>query len=209
MVREGYPKSFSGAVTAASSTVGSITPPSIIMLIQAMVMNESVGALFMVGVIPGILVGAVEMVYTHFSSTRNHYPRRTEPASFREFLTAFKRVIVPLGTPLIIVGGITVGVFIPREAAVTAVGYSLFAGVVLLRTLETADILQTLVESGTAAATVLFAISAANVLGWFITAYQIPQKLGEMVLSVSANKVLFLIIVNLLCLMMGLWWTQV
>jgi len=89
MVREGYPKSFSGAVTAASSTVGSITPPSIIMLIQAMVMNESVGALFMVGVIPGILVGAVEMVYTHFSSTRNHYPRRTEPVSFREFLTAF------------------------------------------------------------------------------------------------------------------------
>ena len=125
MEKNGYTKRFSAAVTAASSVIGPIIPPSGIMIIYAFVMNVSVAGLFAAGLVPGLMVGFSLMGMTVYLSKKRNYPVASQRASFNEVFISFKGAILPLLTPIIILGGILAGIFTPTEAAAIAAGYAL------------------------------------------------------------------------------------
>lgn len=135
MEKEGYTRRFAAAVTAASSVIGPIIPPSIIMVVYAYIMQVSVAALFLAGFIPGILTGIGLMVMTNLLARKRNYPKRDARAPVGELLVAARGAVLPLLTPVIILGGILAGIFTPTEAAGAAVLYALILSLLVLRTL--------------------------------------------------------------------------
>ena len=135
MEKQGYTKKFAAAITAASSVIGPIIPPSGIMIIYAYVMGESVAALFLAGIVPGILVG-VSLMVTKFLANRYNFPPVTSKASWNERGKASLKAFFPLMTPVIILGGILGGIFTPTEASAVAAAYALFIGLFVLKTLN-------------------------------------------------------------------------
>ena len=140
MEKNGYTRRFAAAVTAASSVIGPIIPPSGIMIIYAFVMNVSVAGLFAAGLIPGLLVGFGLMAMTVFLSKRRNYPIASKRASLKEVVISFRGAFLPLLTPIIILGGILLGIFTPTEAAAIAAGYAIIISMFVLRTLSLTDL---------------------------------------------------------------------
>ena len=203
MVKAGYTPEFSVAVTASSSTVGPIIPPSIMMVIYGVTVGTSIGALFIGGLIPGIMIG-LALIGTVLVMDRKHkFPRRTENIPLREKIVITRDAMWPLGMPLIIVGGILGGVVTPTEAGSLAVLYSLIFGFAINRTLKLRDIRPMLIHTATLTAAVMMIISCAKILSYVLTAYQLPVLLGELFLSISDNPVIFLLLVNVLLLVVG------
>ena len=134
MVKQGYSRRFAAAVTAASSVIGPIIPPSGIMIIYAYVMGESVAALFLAGIVPGILVGIGLMLMVKFMANLKDFPAASKRYSWTERGDASLKAFFPLMTPVIILGGILMGIFTPTEAAAVAVGYAIFIGFFVMRT---------------------------------------------------------------------------
>ncbi len=203
MVKEGYSPEFSVAVTASSSTVGPIIPPSIMMVIYGVSVGTSIGALFIGGLIPGILIG-LSLITTVLIMDRKHkFPRRTESIPLKEKIIITRDALWPLGMPLIIVGGILGGVVTPTEAGALAVLYSLIFGFVVRRTLRFADIVAMLKHTATLTAAVMMIISCAKILSYVLTAYQLPVLLGEFFRTISDSPIIFLLLVNVLLLVIG------
>ncbi len=205
MEKEGYSKEFSVAVTAASSTCGPIIPPSIMMVIFGVAVNASVGALFMGGLIPGILIGLSEMAVVAIMDRKYHFPRRTEKMPRSEKITVALDGLLPLGMPLIIVGGIIGGVFTPTEAGAASVVYSLFVSMAVLKTVKAKDLIPMLRHTATLSATTLMIISCAKIISYGLTALQMPVLLGNLFMSISDSPYVFLLLVNILLLIMGMF----
>jgi tripartite ATP-independent transporter DctM subunit len=203
MVKEGYTKEMAVAVTASSSTVGPIIPPSIMMVIYGVSVGTSIGALFIGGILPGILIG-LSLISTVLILDRKHsFPRRTETIPFKEKLLITRRALWPLGMPLIIVGGILGGVVTPTEAGALAVLYALIFGFFVRRILRISDLIPMMKHTATLTAAVMMIISCAKILSYVLTAYQLPVQLGEFFKSVSDSPLLFLLLVNILLLVIG------
>ena len=161
MEKQGYTRRFAAAITAASSVIGPIIPPSGIMIIYAYVMGESVAALFLAGIVPGILVGTGLMVMIKLLADKYDFPAASRRYSWRERGDASLKAFFPLMTPVIILGGILLGVFTPTEAAAVAVGYALFIGLFVLKTLRGRDLPEILSRAAITSAVVLLLVGAA------------------------------------------------
>ncbi|HLV17050.1 MAG TPA: TRAP transporter large permease, partial [Pseudomonas sp.] len=171
----GYDEEFAVGITAASSTIGPIIPPSLPMVIYGVMASASVGQLFAAGLIPGLLMGVMLMGMIFLISRRRGY-QRDAVFSFRVLGTTFSRAFLSLLTPVIIIGGIITGVFTPTEAAVAAVFYALILGVVVYRTLTWRKLLRVSMETIETTAVILFIVSAASIFAWILTSNQITQS---------------------------------
>jgi tripartite ATP-independent transporter DctM subunit len=205
MEKDGYSREFSAAVTAASSVIGPIIPPSIIMVIYAYVMGVSVGGLFAAGIIPGLIVGLLLMTIAYIISTKRKYPKRGKMASPGEIIRAFKSASLPLLTPVIIIGGILGGIFTPTEAAGIAAGYALFLSLFVLRTLSIKDIPNMLYETAVTSSTILLIVGTATVFGWLVSTSQLPNKIAALLFTITENKYLLFFIINIILLVTGMF----
>ena len=178
MKKQGYDSSFSVAITACSSVMGVIIPPSIMMVVWGGLMSVSIGGLFMAGIIPGILIALLMMSTVLVYAKRRNYPVY-QRATRKEFLRALGSASLALVTPAIIVGGIVGGFFTPTEASVIAVVYSAVLGGVIYRSIERREFPKVLYESARLAAISLFCIGTASAFGWLLAYHRVPQALVD------------------------------
>jgi C4-dicarboxylate transporter, DctM subunit len=193
MLRRGYDRDVTTAVTAASSTIGVIIPPSIPMVIFGVVTGVSVGRLFLGGLIPGVLVGVVLMAITYLIASRRRYETRPLPR-LRTIATSLRRSILALLMPGIIVGGIMLGVFTPTEAAVIAVAYALLIGLFVTRTLRPKDLPAIALDTAKTSAVVMLMISAASLYGWILTRERVPVLVANAIGSLTSDPGLILLL---------------
>lgn len=205
MKEEGYPTKEAVGIIAAASTCGPIIPPSIIMVVFATAVGCSVGAMFMGGLIPGILVGLILMIVLLVRNHMYHFPKHDERLSRNEVVKVALDGIIPLGMPVIIVGGIMGGVCTPTEAGAIAVVYSLLVSLFVSRTLRLRDIWSLLLATVNSAAPLLLIIACARIFSYGLTALQMPVIVNDLILSLTSNKYVFLMLVNILLLIMGMF----
>jgi tripartite ATP-independent transporter DctM subunit len=205
MVKEGYQPAFSAALTAAASTCGPIIPPSIMMVVYCVTVSESIGAMFMGGFIPGVGIALGLIVAVLILNRKARYPRRYDHIPFRAALKITIDALLPLVMPVIIIGGILGGVFTPTEAGAVAVVYSLVIGFFVLRTLEPRDLVPMLRNTALVSANVLMIISCAKILGWVFAAAQVQVHIGEFFRAISGSAAVYLLLVNLLLLLVGMF----
>ncbi|WP_043529930.1 TRAP transporter large permease [Litchfieldella xinjiangensis] len=198
----GYDQEFAVGITAASSTIGPIIPPSLPMVIYGVMASTSVGQLFAAGLVPGLLMGAVLMVMITLLARRRGYPR---DATFSVSVLGHsaKRAFLSLLTPVIIVGGIITGAFTPTEAAIAAVIYALFLGVVVYRTLTWRRLLKVSMETIETTAVILFIVAGASIFAWILTSNQVTQHVVALMGPFSDSQVAVLLIVNLVLIVVG------
>ncbi|MEE4187242.1 MAG: TRAP transporter large permease [Roseobacter sp.] len=205
MEKQGYSRKFAAAITAASSVIGPIIPPSGIMIIYAYVMGESVAALFLAGIVPGILVGVGLMVMVKVMADKYNFPVATKKHSWGERGQASLKAFFPLLTPVIILGGILAGVFTPTEAAAVAVAYALFIGLFVMRTLKLADLPDVLSRAGLTSAVVLLLVGAAMAFKTVVSLSHAPEAMAEFVLALTSNPLILLFLINLLLFAVGMF----
>jgi tripartite ATP-independent transporter DctM subunit len=174
MKKQGYDTNFTVALTACAAVMGVIIPPSILMVVWGGVISVSIGALFLAGVLPGVMIGAALMGAVYVYAKRRGYPVYAR-ATLHEFFCAAWRALLPLATPAIIVGGITGGIFTPTEASVIAVLYAMLLGLFVLRTIQFSQIPEIIYDSARFAAISLFCIGTASAFGWILAYFHIPQ----------------------------------
>lgn len=203
MNEAGYDRKFSAAVTAASSTIGPVVPPSIPFVIYGGLTGVSVGSLFLAGIVPGLLMGVLLMVAVYIVSRRRGYPRNPTHPTLREFVLSFLDAAVALGSVVIIVGGITTGLFTPTEAAVVACLYALFLGFFVYRSLHVRELPGIVWEAAQSSMQVLLIIATASAFAWTLTLLRIPEGIVSFVTSSGGHPLLVLISINLLILLLG------
>lgn len=203
MRRAGYRPAFAGAVTIASAVIGPIIPPSMIMIIYAELAEVSIADLFLGGVVPGLLIGAVIMIYIHFAAHRGG-PPPAAPATWRMRGRALGRALLPMASPVIVVGGLVSGAITPTEAALVAVLYAL-ALTALYRAASLSDLLAALREAALATAMPLFVVSAAILFSWIITVERVPDVLIGAMGGIVDSWVLTVLVMNLSLLIMGMF----
>jgi len=181
-VKEGYDISFSVAITAVSAVMAVIIPPSILMIVWGGVLTTSIGALFLAGIIPGLLIGLVQMATVHFYAVRRGYPTYAA-SSMGEMLKAFLVSIPALMTPVIIIGGKIFGWFTATESAAVAVIYAAVLSVLVYREMNLKGLYSALLDTGRLAGVTLFCVGTASAFGWIMAYYQIPQSLLANILS--------------------------
>jgi len=202
MIKEGYDKKFTVAVTACSSVMGVIIPPSIMMIIWAGVMGTTVSGLFLAGFIPGIMIGLFQICLVFIFASKRKYPVMSK-FSFKEIFVSFKSSFLALLTPLIIIGGIIGGFVTPTEASFVAVMYSLFLGVIIYRRIGFSKFLKILLDTIKLASISLFAIGAASIYGWVLSYFRIPQFLMSKIGMVTNSPTLMLCIISMIFLIVG------
>lgn len=205
MVKQGYSRRFSAAITAASSVIGPIIPPSGIMIIYAYVMGESVAALFLAGIVPGVLVGVSLMLLVKYMANTRDFPVASARYSWSERKTASLRAFFPLMTPLIILGGILLGIFTPTEAAAVAVGYSFFIGLFILRSVRLSDLPDVLTKASLTSSVVLLLVGAAMAFKTVVSLSHAPEYLAALILSVSEHPLILLFLINILLFIVGMF----
>ena len=198
----GYPKTYAvGTITTAGS-LGILIPPSIVMIIYGVTAEESIGKLFIAGVIPGLLIGFMLMAVTYIGAKRLGF-KRTKPASWKERWIKFKEAFWALMTIVIIIGGIYGGVFTPTEAAAVSAVWALFIAIFIYKDIRLRDLGDVIFESAKTSSMILFIIANASVFAYFLTLENIPDMLTQAVVNMHLNKVEFLIAVNIILLIAG------
>ena len=197
----GYDDDFSCAVTAASSVLGPIIPPSLPMVILAVTVGASVGRCFVGGVIPGVLMAGAMCSMVAYYAHKRHYPCNPKP-SLRTVWVAFKEAFLALMAPVILFAAIYTGIVTTTEAAIVAALYSLIIGLFSYRDLKWKDIPKIMLSTCETTGVVLSIVMTANIFGYVLTVAQIPQAITVVLTSIQ-NKVLFLIVINLFLLFVG------
>ncbi|WP_319558896.1 TRAP transporter large permease [Marispirochaeta sp.] len=202
MEKGGYPKPFAVAVTCASSTIGPIFPPSLPFVVFSFVSGVSVGRLFLGGVVPGVLMTVILMLMVAFYSKKHKYPRQPFP-TWKTALTSFLEALLPLFTPIILLGGIWLGFVTPTEAAAVAVCYALFIGVVVLQELSWRDLVQAFYETAKETAMIGFVVAASTLYGWVLMRSGMTIRMAEWLISISDSALVILFIINIFLLIVG------
>ncbi|MEL7028654.1 MAG: TRAP transporter large permease [Pseudomonadota bacterium] len=205
MEQNGYSRRFAAAITAASSVIGPIIPPSGIMIIYAFVMNVSVAGLFAAGLIPGILVCGGLMMMTAFLAKRRNYPAASRKATWGERSATFLQTLPALMTPVILLGGILAGVFTPTEAAAVAAVYALLVSLFVMKTLRLADLPRVFVNAAAQSGVILLLVGAAVTFAWIITVSGMTQTVAEGISQTTENVLLLLLMVNLFLFVVGMF----
>ncbi|MFV0335334.1 MAG: TRAP transporter large permease [Tropicimonas sp.] len=202
--RKGYDPASAASLIAAAGTIGVVVPPSVPMIIYAVMAQESVSRLFLNGFIPGMAMGLGLIAIALVQGYRRAYPGGgafSLSRIWRSFLAAFWGLM----TPVIILGGIFSGVFTPSEAAVIAVNYALFVSLVIYRDISLGDVYRLFIRSATTTAVVMFVISASAALSWLLSNWQVPAMIANGVLAVSDNTIVILTLMLLLILLTGVF----
>jgi tripartite ATP-independent transporter DctM subunit len=204
MWERGYRQNFAVAITACASSLGVIIPPSILVVVYAATANISVGALLIAQALPGVLMGLSLMVFSYGISIVCNYPRESEHwLGFRALLEGLKEAILPAGVPIIIIGGITLGVFTATEAAIIATVYALFVTMVVYRSLSFEKLVKVFSEAGHLTAVILFCVAAASIFGWLLAFYRVPDTLTKWFLHFSTSPTVFILLVIVLFSILG------
>ncbi|MEE3879339.1 TRAP transporter large permease [Vibrio natriegens] len=203
MEKEGYSKEFSSALTAASSVIGPMIPPSIPVIIYALIASGvSVPALFLAGIVPGILSAIALSIFVYFYATRHKIRSNVVRQSRRKALV---KAFVPLTMPVFILGSILLGVVTPTEAAAFAAFYALTVGMFFYKTLKISDLPEVFIRSMRDSSIVLILIAVISVANWLLTFSRVPQYISAQIISTISDPVMFLIMVNLILLVVGLF----
>ena len=202
MDQQGYKKGLSASLLGCAGSLGTVIPPSIVMIILGVTTGTSIGKLYLGGFIPGVFTGFCLMALAWVYATRMHLPPG-EPFAVGKVVTAFRQAFLSLLTPVIIIGGIITGVFTATEAAAAASAYALLLGLFVYRSLKLSQLPSIFLRVAETTGIILFIISAAALFGWILAAEQIPQRLAAFFLSISQNYYVLLILINVLLLILG------
>ena len=197
-----YDPGFAVGITAASSTIGPIIPPSLPMVIYGVVAGASIGQLFAAGLIPGLLMALALMVMVAWFARVRGYPR-DESFHLGRLGRTFARAFLSLMTPVIIVGGILSGAFTPTEAAIAACAWALILGLVVYRTLTWRRFVRVSFDTIETTAVVLFIVAAASIFAWILTSNRVPEHFAALLLAMSDNPIVILLMINLILLIAG------
>ena len=203
MKEKGYDYTFSAPLLACGGSIGPIIPPSIPLLVYGTLANVSVGALFIGGIIPGILMGIGLMIYCYFIGKKRHYVGREKAASFHEILSTGKDTVLALFMPIIIIGGIMSGIFTPTESGAVAVFYSLVVSVFIYHEMDWKTFWEALVNSAKSSGQVLVVVACASLFTWVITVNQVPQSVTAFLQQAIHNKYMLLLVINIILLIAG------
>jgi tripartite ATP-independent transporter DctM subunit len=205
MEREGYPRPFASAVTAAAAVIGPVIPPSGIMVLYGFVMNVSVGALFAAGVVPGVLIGLGLMAVIRLLAKRYNLPLAKPRASWGERASAFRGAWLALLLPVILVGGMLSGVFTATEAASVAVAYALFVTIFVTRNVDRAGLVAIFKATALQSGVILLLVGAAVTLGWLVTVSGLAKDIADAMLQITDHVPTLLFMVNMLLLLVGMF----
>lgn len=206
MERSGYDRAYAGALTASAAVMGPIIPPSIIMIIYALqVENVSVGALFIAGIVPGIAIAVALCITNFIISRRRGYRASGERPPVREMIRTTFHAIPALMLIVIIIGGIRGGIFTPTEASVVAVFYALACGALVYRSLRLSALPDIIFRSALVSAAVLIILAASQAFAWVLVIEGIPQRLAETLGAWELSPLMFLLAVNVFLLLFGLF----
>ena len=204
MIKRGYDAEFSAAVTASSSTVGPIIPPSLPMVIAGTVTGLSVSRLFVAGIIPGLLLGFGLGIVSYLISVKRNHPKE-DRLPFREVVRSFFSAFWAILMTLIILGGIMGGFFTPTEAAMIAVFYALIVGFFVYGELKLSALPKIVFDSALTTASLMVLVGFANVFAWILTSEEIPLMVTQAMLSISSGPVGYIILVNILLVFVGMF----
>lgn len=205
MEKAGFSKAFSTVVTAVSSMITPLIPPGIAMILYGCIANVSIGKLFMSGLGVGAILCIAEMVMAAaISKKRGYKPMRTDKITGAEFWGALKPALLPLCLPIIIIGGIRLGIFTATEAGAVAILYALLLGIIY-KNIRVKEMILTLKETVTSTASIMLIVSAASVFSWILTKEKIPQALTAWMINNIDNKYIFLMIVNIFLIIVGMF----
>jgi C4-dicarboxylate transporter DctM subunit len=205
MENRGYSREFSAAVTAASSPIGMIIPPSIPMILWSFVSGESLGAMFLGGVFPGIFVGIGLMLVSTIICMRRGYQAKGSRFNPKYFKETLKDGLIALIAPVIIVGGIVTGSFTATESAVFAVAYSIIVTGFVYKNFSLKDLPKVLLMSGKTSASIMLIIGGATVFSWVLALNQIPQDMGRFIVSVTSSPLQFILLVSTILFILGMF----
>lgn len=202
MKKSGYDTDFAAAVQASGGSIGVIIPPSIPMIIFGFLTGASIGQLFAAGILPGVLIGISLICVSTLLSVKHGYKAVTV-FNLRDIWTSFIRALLPLGAPVIVLGGILGGIFTATESAAVAVFYAFFVGCFIYRRIKLPDITAIFVEGSIIAAIVMFIISTASIFSWIAAIEDIPARMAGSLLLISDNRVVLLLLINVILLVAG------
>jgi C4-dicarboxylate transporter DctM subunit len=202
MKKSGYDAPFAAALTASASTVGPIIPPSVPMIIVGTLTGLSVGKMFMAGAVPGVLMGVGMMITAYIISRKRGYPKG-EWKGFGHLARTSKAAFWAILMTVVILYGIVGGVFTPTEASIVSALYAFAVGLFVYKGFKVSDLPKLMVEAAIGSGALVLLVGFANVFGWILTSEQIPQTIAEAMLSVTQNKYLILLFVNILLLIVG------
>lgn len=201
----GYPSDYSGALIAASSTIGPVIPPSIPMIIFGATVGVSVTKLFAAGFLPGILMGISLMVYNYYVSKKNDYKGKDRKGGIIWVLIEFKKGIWALAMPIIILGGIYSGFFTPTEAAVVGCVYALIVGIFIYHELTMKKFMDSLLEAALMSATVMIVMGGATTFGRILTMERIPELIATSMLNLSESPYIIMLLINMVLIIAGMF----
>lgn len=205
MNQNGYSRPFAAAITAASSVIGPIIPPSGIMILYAFIMNVSVAGLFAAGLVPGLMIAVGLMGMTSYLARKRGYPVANQRVSWHQRGVALRRTLPALLTPVILLGGILGGVFTPTEAAAVAAVYAILVSVFYLRTLRLRSLFQIFVSSVAQSGIVLMLVGASVAFAWIITVSGLAHTVVDGMASISNNILVLLFLLNIFLLLIGMF----
>jgi C4-dicarboxylate transporter, DctM subunit len=205
MVRQGYKKAFAGSLIANASDLSIIIPPSIAFIIYGSITSVSVSALFVAGIIPGIIVGLGMMLVAYIISRQRGYRGLERRGTLKEIVAALYRSTWALLTPVVILGGIYSGIFTPSEAAVVAAFYSLFVAVFVYRSITWRDLLEILVDTSVTSSVIMFIVVFAGIFTWVASVLGIIDAAANFIVRISPNAVAMIMLVNVLLLILGMF----
>jgi len=202
MKKEGYEADFSCAVTASSSTIGPIIPPSLPMIIAGSLTGLSIGKLFLAGAVPGLLLAFGLMGVSYYLSAKKKHPKK-DPVGIKRigkgFIDAFWSILMTF----LILFGIVGGVFTPTEASIVAVLYAVFIGLFIYKELKISKLPSIILDSAITTGSLMVLVGLANLFGWILVSEQIPQVIANSLLSITTNKYVLLILINILLIFVG------
>lgn len=203
MEREGYDRAYAAAITASSSIIGPVIPPSITMVLFGVTAGVSIGGLFLAGVVPGVLIGVGLMTMAYVTARRRGFPVREVPVTRQLAWRISRDALIALMMPAIILGGIFGGVMTPTESAAVAVLYAVVIGVFVLRELTLRDLGSALLRSGMTTASIMLIVGTARIFADMLGSEQVPEQLALIVLSLSEDRWVILLLINVLLLLVG------
>jgi len=204
MIKMGYSRPFSAAVTQVSSVIGPIIPPSIPVIVYAALAEVSVGKMFLAGIVPGVLISISLMITVYHISKKRNYPSSGFVGWGKVFATGLQALFA-LAALVIIVGGILAGIFTPTEAGAVAVFYSLMVGFFWYRELSLKKVVQSFTKAARGTSTVLVILGASNILAWILADLQVGLKLNMLIAYISSDPLIILILINVFIFIIGLF----
>ncbi len=202
MVEKGYTRGFAAALIAAAGTLGPLIPPSIAMIIYGVIAGCSIGQLFIAGIVPGIIVGLSLMALSWVIAKKEGFPAE-EPLSLKEAWASARDALWAVVMPIVVLGGIRIGIFTPTEAGVIACVYGFFIGAFVYKEIKLADIPKVLKDGIVGTTAVMFLIATASLFSWILASERVPQAVAEFFLSISRNPNIVLLMINAMLLVIG------